>query len=70
MGRGRDYRDPRKNAEGYLDLTPYEAIQNIENEDERFRKVLWIIREICNLTGFRIEGRIVLTDKKTGKTWR
>ena len=70
MGRGRDYRDPRKNSEGYLDMTSYEAIRNIEDDDERFHKLLWIIREICSLAGFRIEGRIVLTDKSTGKTWR
>lgn len=24
--------DPRKNSEGYMDLTPYEAINNIEKE--------------------------------------
>ena len=62
-------RDPKRNAEGYLDETAYEAIRNIES-GERFKKVLNIIREICWLSGFKIEGRIVLTDKKTGKTWR
>lgn len=70
MGHKRECRDPRKNPEGYLDETAYEAIRHIDDDDERFHKVLWIIREICSLAGFRIEGRIVLTDKKTGKTWR
>lgn len=70
MGHRRDQRDPRRNPERYLDETAYEAIRHIEDDDERFHKLLWIIREICHLAGFRIEGRIVLTDKKTGKTWR
>lgn len=63
-------RDPRRNSEGYLDKTAWEAIRNIEDDDERFHKLLGIIRDICDLAEFRIEGRIVLTDKKTGKTWR
>ena len=63
-------RDPRRNSEGYLDKTAWEAIRHIEDDDERFHKLLGAIRDICELAGFRIEGRIVLTDKKTGKTWR
>lgn len=63
-------RDPRRNSEGYLDKTAWEAIRNIEDDDERFYKLLGVIRDICELSGFRIEGRIVFTDKKTGKTWR
>ena len=63
-------RDPRRNSEGYLDKTAWEAVRNIEDDDERFYKLLGVIRDICELAGFRIEGRIVFTDKKTGKTWR
>ena len=63
-------RDPRRNSEGYLDKTAWEAIRNIEDDDERFHKLLGVIRDICDFAGFRIEGRIVFTDKKTGKTWR
>lgn len=63
--------DPRKNSEGYIDKTAYEAMRHIQNEDaDRFHKLLDVIRDICELAGFRIEGRIVLTDKRTGKTWR
>lgn len=39
-------------------------------EEERFRKLLRTIFYICDVAGFRIEERIVLTDKRTGKTWR
>lgn len=66
-------KDPRRNASGYMDLTAYEAIRNVEREaeaEERFKKLLNTIFYICELAGFRIEGRIVLQDKKTGKVWR
>lgn len=60
----------RKNAEGYPDPTAYKAIQNVYKEDERFQKLLHSIFDICDLAGFRIQGRIVLEDKKTGRIWR
>ena len=69
-----DYkRDPRRNASGYMDLTAYKAIENVEREaeaEERFKKLLNTIFYICELAGFHIEGRITLKDKKTGKVWR
>lgn len=63
-------RELRRNAEGYSDPTAYQAIKNIEQEDENFHKLLHTIFNICDLAGFRIEGRIVLVDKVTGKVWR
>lgn len=63
-------RDLRKNASGCPDPTAYEAIKNIDREDENFHKLLHTIFNICELSGFRIEGRIVLVDKVTGKVWR
>ncbi len=66
-------KDPRRNASGYMDLTAYEAIKNVDREadaEERFKKLLNTIFYICELAGFRIEGRIILQDKKTGKVWR
>ena len=71
-------RDLKTNASGYPDPTAYQAIKNIdrkengndEDEDEKFHKLLHTIFNICELSGFRIEGRIVLIDKVTGKVWR
>lgn len=66
-------KDPRRNASGYLDLTAYEAIQNVEHEresEERFRKLLGHIFYVCELAGFHLEERIVVKDVKTGKVWR
>ena len=60
----------RKNASGYSDPTAYQAIKNIDREDDNFHKLLYTIFNICELSGFRIEGRIVLVDEVTGKVWR
>ena len=59
-----------KNSEGYKDLTAYQAIKNIDKEEEKFHKLLNAIFDICELAGFKIEGRIVLVNKKTGRIWR
>ena len=69
---GSEYRredDPRRNGEGYLDLTAYEAIRDVESE-ERFHKLLHTIFYLCELAGFQIEGRVVLRDKRTGRVWK
>ena len=56
-----------------MDLTPYQAIHNLEDFEEgyeRFRKILKIIFTLCSLADFKVGERIVLIDKRTGKTWR
>ena len=63
-------RDLWLNASGYPDPTAYQAIKNIDREDENFHKLLHTIFNICELSGFRIEGRIVLVDEVTGKVYR
>lgn len=63
--------DMRNNSEGYFDPTVYNALKNIEKDgDERFHKLLDVIFTICELSGFHIEERIIVKDKKTGKIWR
>lgn len=63
-------RDIRRNASGYVDPTAYEAIKNIEAENERFQKLLNAIFAICELSGYHVEERIVIKDKRTGKIYR
>lgn len=63
-------KDPRRNAEGYIDMTAYEAIKHVDEEMERFHKLLNTIFYLCDIAGFSIDNRLVLTDKKTGRTWR
>lgn len=60
----------KKNAEGYGDPTAYEALQKIDKDEERFHRLLYTIFYLCELAGFQLEGRIILTDKRSGKTWR
>ncbi len=65
--------DPRKNAEGYPDPTAYEAIKRIEYKDpeaSRFYKVIGCVLRILELSGYSLEEKIVLRDKRTGKIWR
>lgn len=59
-----------RNASGYVDPTAGTAITNADEDYERFLKLLSLIFKLCELTGFHIEGRIVLRDDKTGKIWR
>jgi hypothetical protein len=64
-------RDQRKNSEGYSDPTAYLALRNLELEgDIRFHRLLHTLVYICEVAGFKVKGRIVLEDKKTGRIWR
>ena len=66
--------DLKRNGSGYFDPTAYKAIKRIENDSdpdaERFHKLLNSIFNICELSDFHIEERLVIRDKRTGKIWR
>ena len=64
-----DKNDPKFNGEGYSDYTAFKAIKNVD-EYKRFHKLLKSIFRLCSVAGFKIEGRIVLIDKKTGRVWK
>ena len=55
---------PRRNP------TADKAMKHIEEEEARFHKLLDTIFNICELSGFHIEGRLVVRDKRTGRVWR
>ena len=63
-------KDPRKNASGCSDLTAYNAIQNIDEEEEEFKKLLRTLRYICNVAGFEFDGRVCIRNKESGRVWR
>lgn len=63
-------KDPRRNGLGYPDPTAFEAIKNADEEDERFHKLLYSIRNICDLAGYDLGERIVLIDRRNGRVWR
>lgn len=63
-----------KNGSNYYDGTAAKAIRNADKEinhtDEiRFKKFLGTIFNLCELSGFHIENRLVVKDKKTGKIY-
>lgn len=60
----------KKNSSGYPDPTAYAAIRNIDEEEKRKGAFLNGVFALCRLFGFRIEGRIVFKDLKTGRVWR
>lgn len=72
--------NPLRNEEGYMDLTPHDAIENIDREERekerekreaaRVTKLVHTVFNVCNLAGFDVAERIVLVDKRTGKVWR
>lgn len=60
----------RENGSGYSDPTAYKAICKSDRDQERFEKFLRTVFSMAELAGFHIEERIVVTDKRTGRTWR
>ena len=52
------------------DLTAYNAITNVDKEQERKDELLKHIFYIVNQAGFRVQGRIVLEDKRSGRVWK
>ena len=66
--------DPRRNAEGYLDVTAYLGTKSViqeENEAERKNKdLIHTLRLLADMAGFEIVGRITIKHKKTGRIFR
>lgn len=62
-----------KNGSNYYDGTVARAIRNADrqsvDEEMRFKKFLGTIFNLCELSGFHIENRLVVKDKKTGRIY-
>ena len=69
-------KDLLHNESGVVDPTAYLAIKKVDKErdydeeSKRFYKHLYAIFDMCELTGFTLEGRISLRDRRTGKLWK
>lgn len=68
-----------KNAEGYSDPTPGEAMSNIRKEQRQqeaaerlavIGRLIPVMKQTAELAGFEVVGRITLKDKETGKEYR
>lgn len=63
-----------KNAEGYNDPTAHNAMTKVMREEqERLRRIgliVNIVKNVADLAGFDLIGRITLRDRKTGREYR
>lgn len=68
-----------KNAEGYSDPTPGEAMSNIRKKQRQqeaaerlavISRLIPVMKQTAELAGFEVVGRIALKDKETGKEYR
>nr|DAY52101.1 MAG TPA: hypothetical protein [Caudoviricetes sp.] len=68
-----------KNAEGYNDPTPGEAMSLIRKEQRQqeiserlavISRLIPILKQTAELAGFEVVGRITLRDKETGKEYK
>ena len=67
------YYGVKKNSSGYNDPTAYAAITKVDYELYRLdkaKKLIETILNMCSLSGFKLEEKIVLRDKKTGRIFR
>lgn len=67
-----------RNQEGYSDPTPGAALNNIRREERQreteclamIGRLIPIMKQVAELAGFEVVGRITLKDKDTGKEYR
>lgn len=67
-----------RNAEHYVDPTPTTAMRNIIKDErqkeavrlDRIGNLVPLLRQMADIAGFEIMGRIPLRDKATGKEYR
>lgn len=67
-----------RNAEHYADPTPTAAMKNIRKEERQkdaatmlqISILVTLLRQMADIAGFEIMGRIPLRDKATGKEYR
>lgn len=70
-------RKPWLNDSGCPDPTAYEALKHIQNEEKRLYRVdsdahtvITTIKNILDLSGFELLGRIQIRHTKSGKIYR
>ena len=66
--------NPKKNEEGYTDLTAYYGTKDIIREEaeieQKNRELIHTFRLLAGLSGIEIIGRITLKHKKTGRVYK
>jgi hypothetical protein len=59
-----------RNSEGYADPTAAEAIGTVSNEERQVHTLMHLIRDVCNLAGFSVVGRIEFEHKASGRRYK
>lgn len=69
---GRDMIKTKKywNKDNVVEHNTQKTTDESDYEQRRVNSLLHVIFKICELSGFWVEERIVLKDRKTGKIWR
>lgn len=60
----------REQVDNKLGYNTQKTTDESDYEQRRVNSLLHVIFKICELSGFWVEERIVLKDRKTGKIWR
>lgn len=58
------------NPEGYPDPTAYKTIKNIADEEKRVSALIYIIKQILELSGFELIRRVEIRSLKSGREYR
>ena len=56
----------KRNSEGYSDPTASEAISTISKEERQVH----LIKDVCNLAGFKVVGRVEFQHKESGRRYK
>lgn len=67
---GRNVGKRGKKIEDNFEYNTQKTNDDSDFEQRRVNSLLHVIFKICELSGFWVEERIVLKDRKTGKIWR
>lgn len=59
-----------KETVGTIEHNTQKTTEESDYEQRRVNSLLHVIFKICELSGYWVEERIVLKDRKTGKIWR
>lgn len=62
-------RDEKRNSEGYIDLTPFNAMERIETE-EQAKRLIAVLKYIIKHSEFELAERIHIRHKKTGREFK
>jgi hypothetical protein len=55
-----------RNAEGYQDPTATKAMQNVQVDEQKLRKLRKLLEVIADMAGYYIVSKITFRDKATG----